>query len=243
MEKLILALVALVSIAATCSAQDIAGETIPRNVPPVRLFEELNCDLPGLAEVKAAVERGDQVAAKAALLAYYRTKPDAQTRASFNADYDTHIADELLAGRFVWKDAVLTYGPKVEDIEWYKVPMDIYWPQFDHEIGRGTYIVVLTNAYRQTGDDKYVAHLVALLLEFIADCPVEDGRAMRRINNMDGLGVKDIGREALATEGHPAMMWTLMAAMRRVQLFPRIWQYCVQSPEMTPDAYSPRAWG
>jgi len=235
-EKLMLTLILLAGIAATCRGQDIEGQTIPRNVPPVKLFDELNYDLPGLVEVKAAVDRGDEAGARAALLAYYRTKPDAQTRASPNADYDTHIADELLKGRFIWGSTVLHYGPDIEDIEWYKVPMDIYWPQFDHEIGRGTYITLLANAYRQTSDDKYVAHLVALLLDFIKDCPVEDGRAMRRINNMDGLGVKDIGREALATEGHPSMMWTLMAAMRRVQRFPSIWQYCIHSPEMTPDA-------
>ncbi len=236
MARELIMLACVVLACQLCRAQDIPGETIPRNVPPVKLFEELNYSLPELAPIKAAVDAGDEQAAAEALLAYYRTKPDCQTPAKANPEFDTHLADELLKGNFIWGDTQMSYGPSVKDIEWYKVPMHVHWPLFDHEIGRGTYIVVLSNAYRNTAEDRYVQHLLDMILEFIEDCPVEDGRAMRRINNMDGLAVRDIGREALATEGHPAMMWTLMAAMRRAQLYPRIWQYCIQSPAFTPEA-------
>lgn len=236
MTRELMMLACVVLACQLCRGQDIPGETIPRNVPPVKLFEELNYALPELAAVKVAVDAGDEQAAAAALLAYYRARPDCQTPAKPNPGFDTHLADELLKGNFIWGDTQMTYGPSVEDIEWYKVPMHVHWPLFDHEIGRGTYVFTLSNAYRNTAEDKYVEHLLKMMLEFIGDCPVEDGRAMRRINNMDGLAVQDIGREGLATDGHPAMMWTLMAAMRRVQLYPRIWQYCIQSPAFTPEA-------
>lgn len=226
----------LLCAAAGCSmAQDIAGETVPRDVPPVKLFEELDYELPGLSAVEAAIDQGDEAAAKAALLAHFRSRDDVRLPEPDN-QYDTRLADEMLLGRFVWGDTVCYYGPEVEDIEWYKVPEGVYWPQFDHELGRHTFVTTLVNAYRRTGQEKYASHLIALILEFIKDCPVEDGRGMARINNMDGLAVKRIGREALATEGHPAMMWSLMVAMRRVQRWPSILQYCIHAEAMTPDA-------
>ncbi|MCD6362352.1 MAG: heparinase II/III family protein, partial [Armatimonadetes bacterium] len=217
-------------------APDIPGETVPRNVPPPVLFEELNYDLPGMEAVKAAVDAGDERAAKAALLEYFRSRPGV-AHPSPRENPDTTRADALLEGRFVWPNGdVLYWGPDVEDIEWYRVPMDIDWPTFDHEIGRGTYVLWLSRAYLYTGEDKYVQRLVDLMLEFIRDCPVEDGRAMPRINNMDGYAVRLIGREALATEGHPAMYWTLMAAMRRTQQWANFFRDCVTSEAVTPDA-------
>ncbi|MBT3379754.1 MAG: hypothetical protein HN742_31815 [Lentisphaerae bacterium] len=235
MIKRMVAIMALTASTVWSQGKDIPGETVPRGVPAPRLFEELNYELPGLAGVKAAWDRGDENGAKAALLTYFRSREDVVKPGS-SKTYDTTLADELLKGRFVWGDMVLNYGPTVADIAWYKVPMDIHWPTFDHEIGRGTYVYKLGKAYCATGDDRYVEHLVKLMLEFIKDCPVEQGRAMPRINNMDGYAVRLIGREALATDGHPAMYWTLMAAMRRTQQWARFFQYCVTSPAVTPDA-------
>ena len=225
----------LTANAALPQVKDVPGETVPRGLAPPKLFEELNYKLPELAAVKTAWDRGDEDEAKAALLAYFRSRKDVIEPTPTDG-YDTSLADELLKGRFVWGDMVLYYGPSVADIEWYKVPMEIYWPTFDHRIGRGTYVNTLSQTYRRTGKDKYVEHLVKLMLEFIKDCPVEDGRAMPRINNMDGYAVRLIGREALASAGHPAMYWTLMAAMRRTQQWARFFQYCVTSPAVTPDA-------
>ncbi|MFO7948451.1 MAG: heparinase II/III family protein [Armatimonadota bacterium] len=215
--------------------QDIEGATIPRNVPPVKLFDELNYDLPGLADVKAAVEAGNMEAAKRELLEYFRSL-DEVVEPQPRPDYDTELADEVLKGRFVWGDTVCYYGPDIEDIEWYRVPEGVDWPLFDHRIGRGTYIRRLGDAYHYTGDEKYARHLIALLMEFIQDCDVEDGRAMAKINNADCLARSRIGEEGLHTQGHPAMIWTLMAAMRRVQHWPRLVQHLAKSEAMTPDA-------
>ena len=212
------------------------AQLIPTDVPPVRLFEELNYDLPGLAPVKAAVEAGDLSAAKAALLAHFRARPDAQQAPGNNRDYDTTLADNILVGRFIWGDTVCSYGPHVEDIEWYRVPEGVYWPLFDHELGRHTFVTTLVDAYRNTGDERYAEHLVTLLLEFIRDCPVEDGRRMPRIDNADGLAARTIGVEGLNTTGDPAIMWSQMVAMRRVQRWPGVFQYCIHSPAVTPDA-------
>jgi len=226
----------LTTTIANGQGDDVAGETVPRNVPPPVLFDELNYDLPELADVKTAVDAGDEQAAKAALLEHFRTR-ESVNHPTPRDNPDTRKGDALLEGRYdFYNGDTLYWGPDVEDIEWYRVPMDVDWPTFDHEIGRGTYVLWLSRAYLYTGDDKYVHRLVDMMLEFIKDCPVEDGRAMPRINNMDGYAVKLIGREALATEGHPAMYWTLMAAMRRTQQWASFFYSCVTSEAVTPDA-------
>ncbi|MSS72618.1 MAG: hypothetical protein EXS64_14165 [Candidatus Latescibacteria bacterium] len=103
-------------------------------------------------------------------------------------------------------------------------------------LGRHTFVDTLVNAYRNRGDERYVQHLVALLLAFIRDCPVEDGRRMPRINNADTLAARTIGVEGLTRIGDPAIMWDLMVAMRRVQRWPGFLQYCIHSDAVTPDA-------
>lgn len=97
------------------------GSIIPANVSPVELFEELDYRLPELAEVKAAVDAGDLDRAKAALLAHFRARKDAE-RSKQNPEVDTYLADNILVGKFIWGDTVCTYGPNIEDIEWYRVP-------------------------------------------------------------------------------------------------------------------------
>ena len=222
----------LLSMLATAAHSQI----LPTNVPAVKLLDELNYQLPGMERVKAAVDAGNLAKAKSELLAHFRSRSDAQGRPKPNPKYDTRLADNILIGKFIWGKDTCTYGPKVEDIEWYRVPKGIYWPKFDHELGRHTFVTTLVNAYRNTGDDKYVRHLVALLLDFIDKCPVEDGRGMPRIDNMDGAAARAIGVEGLCTKGHPAMQWTQMAAMRGLQKWPSVLQYCIHSPAITPDA-------
>ena len=217
------------------AAAEGKGPGIPSNVPPVKLFEELNYALPELAAVKAEVDAGDIAGAKAALLAHFRARKDAR-RPVRDPDYDTTLADNILEGRFIWGETVCTYGPNIEDIEWYKVPEGVYWPLYDHELGRQTFVTTLVDAYRNTGDEKYAQHLIALLLEFIKDCPVEDGRGLPRINNCDGLAARTIGVEGLTKIGHPAIMWSLMVAMRRVQRWPAVVHACIHSDAVTPDA-------
>jgi len=209
---------------------------LPTNVPPVKLFDELDYTLPALAKVKAAVDAGDTAAAKAALLAHFRARPDAQAKPVSKPGYDTHLADNLLKGVFIWGDTTCTYGPRIEDIEWYRVPKGVYWPLFDHQLGRHTFVNTLVDAYRNTGDEKYARHLVAMLLDFIRKCPVADGRRLPRINNADCQASSKIGVSGLHTQGHPAMMWSLMVAMRRVQRWPLVLQHCIHTKAMTPDA-------
>lgn len=212
------------------------GPGIPSGVSPARLFDELDYRLPGLRPVKAALDTGDEAGAKAELLAHFRARPDAQERPRRHPEYDTRLADNILEGRYIWGDTVCTYGPRIEDIEWYKVPEGVYWPLFDHELGRHTFVDTLVNAYRNTGDERYVRHLIALLLKFIRDCPVEDGRRMPRINNADTLAARTIGVDGLTRIGDPAIMWDLMVSMRRVQRWPGLLQYCIHSDAVTPDA-------
>ena len=88
------------------AAAEAAGPIIPTNLPPVKLFKELNYELPGLAKVKAAVDAGRLDAAARELLVHFRSRPDAQTRPRPNPRYNTHLADQILVGRFIWGDDV-----------------------------------------------------------------------------------------------------------------------------------------
>ncbi len=71
------------------------AQLIPTNVPPVKLFDELNYDLPGLAKVKAAVDSGDTAAATVALLDHFRSRPDVR-RPQPNAAFNRHLAHNIL---------------------------------------------------------------------------------------------------------------------------------------------------
>lgn len=212
------------------------GPIVPTNVPPVKLFDELDYGLPGLRKVKAAVDAGDMNAAKAELLRYFRGRKDAR-KPNPKKKYNTHLADNILLGKFIWGKTVCWYGPKISDIDWYRVPKGIYWPTWDHELGRHTFVTTLVRAYSNTGNEKYARHLIALMTDFIKRCPVEDGRHLPdRIDNADGYAARRFGVEHLHTKGHPAMMWDQMVAMRRIQRWPDVIRYCVHSKHMTGDA-------
>jgi len=175
---------------------------IPSNVPPPVLWEELSWEIEGLAPVKAALDAGDEAVARLALLEYFRAREDV-VPPSPNPDYDTSRADDIMAGRPVWGGQVVPLPADPEDIEWYVVPAGVSWPIFDHELGRHSFITWLTRAYHNTGDDRYAEYLVRMMRSYIAACPVEDGRALERINNMDGLAARQIGgQEALEEHGH-----------------------------------------
>ena len=222
-------------IAAAIAAPALADGPIPSNVPPPVLWEELDWSIEGLAPVQAALDAGDETAAKLALLEHYRAREDVVPPAPVEG-YDTTQADAILAGRPIWsgQEVVLPVDP--EEIEWYKATPGVPWPTFDHELGRHTFITWLTRAYHNTGDERYAEYLVRMLQSYIAQCPVEDGRAMERINNMDGLAARQMGgQEALEQQGHPAMQWTLMSAMRKTQQWPSVIQMCAHSPAVTPD--------
>ncbi len=227
------AMLAGIMVGAVTQAAGDGG--IPSNVPPPVLWEELSWEIEGLAPVKAALDAGDEPAARAALLEYFRAREDV-VPPSPNPDYDTSRADDIMAGRPVWGGQVVPMPTQPEDIQWYVVPAGVSWPIFDHELGRHSFITWLTRAYHNTGDDRYAEYLVRMMRSYIAACPVEDGRALERINNMDGLAARQIGgQEALEEHGHPAMQWTLMSAMRKTQLWPSVLQMCAHSPAVTPD--------
>lgn len=220
---------------ATALQLALADGPIPSNVPPPVLWEELNWEIEGLAPVKVALDGGDEAAARAALLAYYRARPSTLTPAPVEG-YDTAQADAILAGRPIWAGQEVVLPADPEQIEWYKVPVGVPWPTFDHELGRHTFIIWLTRAYHNTGDEGYADYLVRMLRSYIEHCPVADGRTLPFINNVDGWSAKQVGgQEGLEQQGHPAMQWTMMAAMRKTQLWPSVLDNCVVAQAFTPD--------
>lgn len=230
----LLLLIMLVNLLSMAMERALADGGIPSNVEPPVLWEELNWEIAGLAPVKAALDAGDEAAARVALLEYFRAREDVVPPEPTEG-YDTSQADAIMAGRPVWRGQVVPM-PEPEDIEWYVVPKGVPWPVFDHELGRHTFIIWLTRAYHYTGDDRYVEYLVRMLRSYIEKCPVEDGRTLPFINNVDGWAARQMGgQEGLEREGHPAMQWTLMAAMRKTQQWPSVIQMCAHSSAFTPD--------
>jgi hypothetical protein len=235
--------------AAEAQGPDVEGQTVPRNVPPVNLFDELDYTHPGLESVKATVDAGDLAAAKATLLKHFRTRDEVQEPPPGQDGYDTALADELLRGRFIWKapaatgavgDRVLDFGPDVADIEWYKDPLGegVHVREIIYYFGRHYWVNTLVDAYRNTGDEKYIARVVALLGEFMRACPVEDGRGLPQVNNAHVVAQSRLGREGLATAGSPAIQWTLMAALRRAGVWSKAWPSFILSEEVTPDWFA-----
>ena len=226
----IMLLTVLTTMQAVC-----ANGGIPSNVEPPVLWEELDWSIEGLAPVKAALDAGDEDAANVALLEYYRSREDV-VPPDPQEGYDTSRADGIMAGRHLWGSQEVPLPVDPADIQWYVVPKGVPWPVFDHELGRHTFIIWLTRAYHNTGDESYADYLVRMLDSYIAACPVEDGRTLPFINNVDGWSAREIGgQEALEEQGHPAMQWTLMAEMRKTQLWPSVVQMCAHSEACTPD--------
>ncbi|MDE5890642.1 MAG: heparinase, partial [Bacteroidales bacterium] len=150
MKRHISAAIALMtSIAYTICAQDLRTE----------VFDLLDLDHPGLADVKSLHSEGNDKAAAAALLDWYRTRkgictPDIKDPGDIRINKEEQKwADEALGHTFFVHygyQPSFNYG---EDIDWK------YWPVQDNELRwqlhRHKWFTPMGKAYRTSGDEKY----------------------------------------------------------------------------------------
>ena len=73
MKRILITIAAALTLASTLGAQESTWKNTEPQLKP-EVFELINLDAPGLASVKAAHQSGDDAAAAAALLDYYRNR-------------------------------------------------------------------------------------------------------------------------------------------------------------------------
>ena len=150
-------------------------ETYPDRVKA--LFDALDLDRTGLDAVKAAVGRGDMVAACSALLDYYRTGDSGKwlrEREVQPGDGRDEEAESLIEGfarvpRTPKGGLDWTYGGPDNDINW-------AWG-----FNRQEYLSTLLDAYRKTGNARYVRWIDDLIRDWVTGslpypaCDTTDG--------------------------------------------------------------------
>ncbi len=163
----------------------IAAETGPR-LSDAEFFTALDPGRTEMAAVQVAAQRQDWPAARRAYATVFRTRqsfvgathaspvlagpPENTKPAAKRAD--TTYADKLLAHQWLWQKDWFDLGP---DIDWASNQMtqgESATVEWNASLNRHFHFRDLADAYRQTGEEKYAAEIVAQMLDWIADCPV-----------------------------------------------------------------------
>ncbi len=142
------------------------------------LFDGLDLDRAGLAELKRAVETKDFPAARKALWHYYRARklPDYygkyHARPPINPARNTDPrAEQLLTHKMPihsYKEPTYDLGP---DFDWHVFPIvDVEWPT---KIHRHFHWRSLAGAYGRTNNEAYAEELVQQLFDWAKDNPME----------------------------------------------------------------------
>ncbi len=137
-----------------------------------------------MAAVQAAAQRQDWPAARHAYAAVFRTRqsprwfagPQENTKPTVRRS-DTGYADKLLAHQWLWQKDWFDLGP---DIDWASNQMtqgESATVEWNASLNRHFHFRDLADAYRQTGEEKYAAEIVAQMLDWIEDCPVLTDRS------------------------------------------------------------------
>jgi hypothetical protein len=156
------------------------------------LFAELDLEMPGLAEVKSAVNTSDWETAKDRLLAYFgcRQEPWHPFSEHLEADptYDRAGADRTC-------DHFILNQQLPETFDWRINP--IGYLEWMHALNRHTWMQPLIAAYEKTGDEKYARKLDYLLDTWMDQNP----------EPIDHNGGGDPAWETLSTSIRPRKSW------------------------------------
>jgi len=165
----------------------LAAETGPR-LSDAEFFGALNPDRAEMAAVRAATQREDWPAARQAYAGVFRTrqlprwltepgeKASAKSKRAAERP-DTSYADRLLKHQWLWQKDWFDLGP---DIDWASNQMnqgESATVEWNASLNRHFHFRQLADAYRQTGQEKYAAEIVAEMLDWVQDCPVLTDRS------------------------------------------------------------------
>ena len=202
------------------SAQELKSE----------VFDLLNLDYKGLEQVKTLHAQGDDAAAAAALLDYYRGRKDICTpeirdpkKVKISKE-DQKMADEALEHKFFSHKG---YQPSFfygEDIDWR------YWPVQDNELRwqlhRHKWFTPMGKAYRVSGDEKYAKEWTLEYIDWIRKNPlVKLDKAAYEMADDNLKGDADNSRFA----------WRPLETSHRLQDQCLQFQLFVDSPSFTPE--------
>jgi hypothetical protein len=179
-SMLLLALVLSSAFSETASAAQ-AAERGPK-MSDEKLLQAIDLKFPGTEAVAKAVAAGNRQAALNALAAFFRNRkepcdfcPKPKRAASA-----VSAADKLLEHRVTVVGIPYTFtGP----VDWHFNPTTVPNSKLDrdHEwtwqFNRHGEFVVLAEAYRATGDEKYAREFAEWLAIWLRDCPVPDEAA------------------------------------------------------------------
>lgn len=202
------------------SAQELKSE----------VFDLLNLDYKGLEQVKTLHAQGDDAAAAAALLDYYRGRKDICTpeirdpKKMKISKEDQKMADEALEHKFFSHKG---YQPSFfygEDIDWR------YWPVQDNELRwqlhRHKWFTPMGKAYRVSGDEKYAREWTLEYIDWIRKNPlVKLDKAAYEMADDNLKGDADNSRFA----------WRPLETSHRLQDQCLQFQLFVDSPSFTPE--------
>lgn len=167
MKKIFATIIILVSMLAVAHAQQLRSE----------VFDLLDLSRPGLEKVQTLHAQGDDAAAAAELLQYYRHRQGIRTpeikdpsKVKINPEQLKWAEDAMQHTFFVHKgyQPSFNYG---EDIDWK------YWPVKDNELRwqlhRHKWFTALGRAYRVSGDEKYAAEWAYEYMDWIRKNPYD----------------------------------------------------------------------
>lgn len=194
------------------------------------VFDLLNLDYKGLEQVKALHAHGDDAAAAAALLDYYRGRkgictPEIRDPKKVKiSKEDQKMADEALEHKFFSHKG---YQPSFfygEDIDWR------YWPVQDNELRwqlhRHKWFTPMGKAYRVSGDEKYAREWTLEYIDWIRKNPlVKLDKAAYEMADDNLKGDADNSRFA----------WRPLETSHRLQDQCLQFQLFVDSPSFTPE--------
>jgi len=161
----------------------LAAEAGPR-LSDAEFFGALDPGRSEMAAVQAADQRQDWPAARQAYAKGFRTRPSPRWFARPSPEVepkgkrpDTAYADKLLAHQWLWQQDWFDLGP---DVDWASNQMnqgESATVEWNASLNRHFHFRQLADAYRQTGNEKYAAEIVAEMLDWIEDCPVLTDRS------------------------------------------------------------------
>lgn len=220
MKRTIMAIAAL-SATLTIHAQELRTE----------VFDMLDLGRKGLEQVKASHEAGNDAAAAAALLDYYRGRKDICTpeiqnvsKVKINKEQQKW-ADEALEHKFFSHKG---YQPSYfygDDIDWK------YWPVQDNELRwqlhRHKWFMPMGLAYRTSGDEKYAVEWAKEYIDWIRKNPYV------KISKEEYEITQDSQLKADAENARYA--WRPLEVSHRLQDQCLQFQLFIDSPAFTPE--------
>ena len=183
----------------------LAAETGPR-LSDAEFFGAMDPGRSEMTAVQMAAQRQDWPAARKAYAGVFRTRPSPRWFTGREKEtprparqFDASYADKLLAHQWLWQQDWFNLG---SDIDWASNQMnqgESATVEWNASLNRHFHFRQLAEAYRQTGEDKYAAEIVAQMLDWIEDCPVL--RSARAIRPTTTPGRRSTRRAAPATPG------------------------------------------